>query len=677
MTAEERYLEKVDIEYSYRLAKTMEQFKSNPKLGFRTAGSRAEYETGEFIRKEMEALGLSDVRKDPVTVDSWEFEKAVLSFVDESGDEKVFQLGAYQTRFETRGPETFTLVYAGRGTQKDYKDLDVKGKLVLVEINQRDEWWINFPVYQAYLKGAAGLIAAQAGGYGEVDKEALNTQDIAGPEYAPAFSISRNGAEALKEAMEGKGEIQVSLDAVSKVERGRTTYNIVGSIPGFCRDRMILLSAHYDSYYDGFQDDNTAVSMMLGIAKGLLSSGYRPENTLVFCAMAAEEWGVCDSKYDWSTGAYEQVFTLHPDWQGKVIADLNFELPALAHGMGDAIRSTYEYEDFLEHFIRRLPALTEAYSDEFRILTPIETWSDDFSMAIAGIPSMVNDFSGGSFMETHYHSQFDNDVYYDEKVYRFHHELYGCLAIAFDRLAVVPMDFGNVFFHCEEALDLELCWQTGARGETLSDALSRAGGEADAVYRKLKEWNKKAGALFEKGEKEEARKIREMLAPVEKKLLELFKREQNHFVRLDWHDEVLFPFEAAQNNLWNLEKAIRQLKGKKGAAALEAIYEIDNNRYAFRFDQEVYLHFTEYVLNQPKERLKWGGGRIVHHENLYPVVRSLMDKIREEQEEYSWEIQFLEDAKNRQSHFYREDMEYMITAVEEMTNILAGIRASI
>lgn len=39
-----------------------------------------------------------------------------------------------------------------------------------------------------------------------------------------------------------------------------------------------------------------------------------------------------DSNFDWSTGAYEQVFTAHPEWVGKVIADLNFELPALAHG---------------------------------------------------------------------------------------------------------------------------------------------------------------------------------------------------------------------------------------------------------------------------------------------------------------------------------------------------------
>ena len=50
-------------------------------------------------------------------------------------------------------------------------------------------------------------------------------------------------------------------------------------------------------------------------------------------------------------------------------------------------------------------------------------------MAIAGVPSMVNDFTGGSFMETHYHSQFDNDEFYDEQVYRLHHELFALLIL--------------------------------------------------------------------------------------------------------------------------------------------------------------------------------------------------------------------------------------------------------
>ena len=51
---------------------------------------------------------------------------------------------------------------------------------------------------------------------------------------------------------------------------------------------------------------------------------WKPENTLLFCAMAAEEWGVADSNFDWSAGAYEEVFTVHPEWAGQVIADLNW-----------------------------------------------------------------------------------------------------------------------------------------------------------------------------------------------------------------------------------------------------------------------------------------------------------------------------------------------------------------
>ena len=56
---------------------------------------------------------------------------------------------------------------------------------------------------------------------------------------------------------------------------------------------------------------------MFGIAKSLLESGYQPNNTIVFCAMAAEEWGVIDSDFDWSAGAYEQIFTAHPEWVAK------------------------------------------------------------------------------------------------------------------------------------------------------------------------------------------------------------------------------------------------------------------------------------------------------------------------------------------------------------------------
>lgn len=332
MNLQTSILKNLDIDYSYHLAKRMEQFRTNPVLGYRPAGSRAEFETGEMLKQEMEAIGLFDVRKDAIKVDGWEFKKAVLSYTAEDGSRHEIQLGAYQTTFVTEGPKEFSLMYLGKGTAADYEGKDVTGKLVLVDINQRDEWWINYPVYQAHLKGAAALIAVQSGGYGEIDDEALNAQDIAGPEDAPAFSISRKDSDPLKELLEHTQEITVTLDADSRVTRDCTTYNIVGTIPGKHPDRMVLLSAHYDSYFSGFQDDNTAIALMFGIAKALLASGFKPNNTIVICAMAAEEWGVVDSNFDWSTGAYEQVFTAHPEWVGKVIADLNFELPALAHG---------------------------------------------------------------------------------------------------------------------------------------------------------------------------------------------------------------------------------------------------------------------------------------------------------------------------------------------------------
>lgn len=177
---QKKILQCLDVRYSYELAKKMEQFRTHPTLGYRTAGSKAEFETGEMLKEEMERLGLSEVTKDAVTVDGWEFHKATLTWENAAGEETAVELGAYQTTFVTDGPRDFSLMYLGKGTEKDYAGKDVTGKLVLVEINQRDEWWINYPVYQAHLKGAAALIAVQSGGYGEIDDEALNAQDIAG-----------------------------------------------------------------------------------------------------------------------------------------------------------------------------------------------------------------------------------------------------------------------------------------------------------------------------------------------------------------------------------------------------------------------------------------------------------------------------------------------------------------
>lgn len=659
MTTEQQYIASLDIEASYNLAKQMEAYRTNPVLGYRPAGSKAEFETGEMLKSYMEDLGLSNVRKDEIKVDGWEFEKAVLAYADAAGERQEVQLGAYQTDFVTKGAETFQVVYVGKGGEKDYADKDVTGKIVLAEINQRDEWWINFPVYQAHEKGAKALIAVQIGGYGQVDEKALNAQDIAGPPEAAAFSMSFEDSEKLKACLDEKGEITVTLDASSRVMRDVSTYNILGEIPGRRSDRMILLSAHYDSYFSGFQDDNTAVAMMLGIARAFIKMGYQPENTWVFCAMAAEEWGIADSKYDWSTGAYAEVFNVHPEWAGKVIGDFNFELPALSNGNLDGIRCTYEYKDFFEDTLKTLPALSPAYPEGVLVSAPIEIWSDDFSVAISGIPSMVNEFSAGSFMTTHYHSQYDSDAYYNEAAYRFHHELYGLLLMHLDRQSVAPLNFAEVFEQASASLDVLMCQKSGSRVTALLNLLGQTEEVAEEVYDRIYDIN-------------EAGVDSEQCREAENILLKVFKMAQDKYVRLTWEDAVVFPQEAAQNNLRYLKKAIRALKRKipDAEAAFEALYEIDNNAYAFQFSKQVYERFTDYVLDQNSDRLQWGRGRIVHHENLYDLVAQLMDKYHQGATDFANEIAELEKVAKRQKAYLRDDIEYMLQSTEKMLLLL-------
>lgn len=682
MTMQEAVIKNIDTDYSYQLAKRMEQFRSNEKLGYRPAGSKAEFLTGEMLKDEMQKLGLSDVCKNAVTVDGWEFKNAELTFETKEGKRNTALLGAYQTDFVTDGEQAFSLMYLGKGTEADYEGKDVTGKLVLVDINQRDEWWINYPVYQAHLKGAAAVIAVQCGGYGEVDAKALNAQDIAGPEDAPAFSISREDAALLRELLDGEKEATVWLKADSRVKRDCTTYNISGCIPGKHPERMVLLSAHYDSYFSGFQDDNTAVAMMFGIAKTLIESGFKPNNTIVFCAMAAEEWGVVDSNFDWSTGAYEQIFTAHPEWVGKVIADLNFELPALAHGTRARIRCCYEYVHYIKEYLDGLPELTKAYPEMTSVTAPIETWSDDFSMAIAGIPSMVNDFTGGSFMETHYHSQFDNDDFYDEAVYRLHHELFALLILALDETAVVPLDFSPVLERviaggsrivtaAEEILSQTKKNQIGQEqiataAKKLIQVTEEAQKKEKQSYDQTAAINARYHMLLANGNMEEAEQLFVENRSREAKLLAKFKQEQDRFVRIDWYGEVFFPHEILWKNIGLLQDAINALEQSDVDKALEKIYQVDNNAYAFMFDEYVYRHFTDYVFNQPKERLKWGYGRLLEHEDLYHVVKCLLKKRKEADTDYREELHYLKECHKKQTGRLIDTLKETGQTIQEM-----------
>ena len=669
--AQQAYLEKVDVDYAYHLALQLEDIRSNENLGYRTAGSEAELATGDMLKAEMESIGLQNVTKDEFTLDTWTFEKAQLSFTDSTGAEYTAELGGYQTDFVTDGPEAFTIVDGGEGTEADLDGLDVTGKLVLIDINQRDNWWINYPAYEAHLRGAAAVIAVQDGGYGEVSDDALNAQDICGPADAPAFSMSRTDAEALRAALDENGEASVTLDAVSRVGMDGVSYNITGMIPGKDEDSMVLMSAHYDSYFAGFQDDNAAIALMLGIAKAIIDSGYQPEKTLVFCAMAAEEWGVSNTRYDWSTGAYNQIFRVHPDWVGKVVADINFELPAMNEGETDQIRTSYELKTFVEDFKESVPQVEGVFPEGIEVIVPTQTWSDDFSLSIAGVPSSVTALRGG-FAQTHYHSQFDNGDTYSPEAFLFHHNMYGMLMLAYDRCAVSPLDFSTRLEALRASMDDTVL--TEEQVSSLNAALDEAENAASAAWDKVSEINDSYRKALDSGDTAAADALIQESRETNAAVLSAFKYAEDAFVRLTWEDVSIFPHEHSQNNLLALNGAVEALERGDSATAIdEYLYAIDNNWYAYDWSRETFDYFTNYVLNQSDDRLMWGAGRVQGHEDLYDVIRSLLDKYGDTSADYTAELARLNDAVNNQTAMLAEQVDHEVQALAELTAQLIAI----
>ena len=170
--------------------------------------------------------------------------------------------------------------------------------------------------------------------------------------------------------------------------------------------------------------------------------------------------------------------------------------------------------------------------------------------------------------------------------------------------------------------------------------------------------------LLERGRTEEAEELFLKFRETEKRILEKFKKEQDIFVRIDWYGNVLYSHEVLLKNIQLLKGAAENLEEGKLSAGLRKLYQVDNNAYAFMFDKEVYSHFTEYVLNQPEDRLKWGYKRLMEHENLYDLVKNLLKKQGTEKQDFKEETDYLKYVCARQKGLFLKTIEKLCKEVE-------------
>lgn len=650
--SESGFESKIDLEFTKDVMTTISNMGDDEATGNRSSGSPAEKETAEYLKSVMEDIGLQNITVDKTTVDGWTFKGANLTYKDGQGEEQAVTLGGYATDL-TAKQEKVKLVYLGEGTEADYEGVDVKGKLVLIDINQDENWWINYPAYQAKRKGAKAVIAMSQ--MVTENENRIGSQDICGPADAPAFAISQKDSKALQEAIKAsKGkELDVIFNADSTITKDAESQNVWGEIPGKS-DQVIYMIGHYDGYYHSLYDNASGIATTLGIVKALIDSGYTPEKTIRVVAHGAEEFGKSGSEYDWATGAYEQIMTNHPEWAEKAFAVVNIDgdYPVVGE-KGYGINTSHEILPFVMESAEKITGDSD-YEYAFR--SPAGTGTEDFQWTAQGIPSIVATHGDECiYYDGMYHSNMDSEEggALDEEALMMNHRLFGTIVSDLDKKVVRPMDFTARLEALEESLDEKLVGD-----KELTEQISAVKEKAAALNETI--------ATADKGEAADAEGLNDQL-------YKLFLTAQDGLLRIDYGGEVVFPNEMYQNNINALSQTIAELKkGNIQTAYDEYLSGVDWAWYSMYFDKQTCKYFENQLMKNRKGT--FGEGRIDYPmADTDSVVRSLSKKYDSKNADVSKEIKELNKLKKQQEAYLKatidkekETLTQMEEAIDKM-----------
>lgn len=620
------YLEQVDQEYAYQIAETLAYdpaYLSN-ELGWRTAGSDAEHAAADYIAAEMESIGLT-VEKVPVTVDKWQFNDASLTIADT--DIQIMP-ASYATNGTDADGITAQLVDVGTGTAAEYEGVDVEGKIALVGVDQWNVAWIDQYMNEAALHGASAIVTYDVGGYATYSDDMINMQDVCSKDVIPCVSISKNQYLQLAEALAaGHDTATLMVDNVMEPDQG-TSYNVVGTLKGRSSEQQILVAGHYDVYFNGFQDDSCAIGLVLAMAKAMVDSGYQPENDIRFIAHGSEEWGASGTQFDLTTGAWEMINTAHPEWVGKTIALLNFELPAFYDGMEEGqISCVPEFSTLTQSFVEESGLLTQPVNNVYPggisgQSVDTNTMEDGVSYRASGVPYFINipgtqDGEEG-WIQQRYHTAADDRDTYSADVMHTNLNTFGTLAIYLDQTPALELDLTATCDDLAEALDADLVAAAGGDGEAYTTALETLRTVAD-------EWNQEIAAvnsryqqaLSEGASQEDLDAIRAEGRALNAKTLEAFRFVQDHFIGIASTSTILIKHQAYQENIALISGVVDALEqgvlgNEEGTGALDLAWMINGGtEYGYyNFSLETNARSKEALLEDSNPgNLFWGTGK--------------------------------------------------------------------
>lgn len=281
-------------------------------FGAKIAGTPEAAAAASYIEGRFASLGLSDIHRETFQFPKWDVTSKSMSITIDG----VAMTPAFEV-FEASGGGSIAnaeIVNVETATDAELNDVDLTGKIALVVRNPSFHRSAQFRNVAAH--GAVAMLYLSVAPENLIQIGSVRFDWEAAGEI-PAITIGADDGAIVKDAVIANKDVRATIDVAVKSTPG-TGVNVVGTIPGE-RPEMIVMGAHYDTWYAGSADNGGGVAELFAIAERRLARG-KPKYTLVFVAYDGEEVGLYGG-YDWLRK--HKVAADEP-----VIAVLNFESPS-------------------------------------------------------------------------------------------------------------------------------------------------------------------------------------------------------------------------------------------------------------------------------------------------------------------------------------------------------------
>jgi Zn-dependent M28 family amino/carboxypeptidase len=380
---------------------------------------------------------------------------------------------AYDQTQQAQSEVDAEIVYVGYGIEApeynwdDYKGLDVRGKVLLMLVNEPPSddpkffkgkaltyygrWTYKYE--EAARKGAVGVILIHKTDMASYPWEVVRNSNSGEKSYlkleGPALKVaswvqfdvgkrlvaaSGRDLDKLMADARSKDFRPVTLGAklkahmVSKVRHFESS-NVVAMLPGAdlkLKSEAVMYTAHYDhlgirpdmagdNIYNGANDNASGCGILLELARVYSAASQKPRRSIIFASVTAEEQGLLGSEY---LGKHPPIPA------GKIALDLNYDDVKPLGAPEEVEVSGAERTSFYPVVVATAKEFRLAIRPDARPEAGHYYRSDHFSLARVGIPSFsINEgmkFKGHNeawglaqdkeFVEKHYHQP--SDEYY-------------------------------------------------------------------------------------------------------------------------------------------------------------------------------------------------------------------------------------------------------------------------